>query len=390
MEQTTVNKLLSEVSEIKTNYEKRALQSGESFNIFNILGMSTKEVKTHSAFLAELLNPDGSHGQGIVFLKCFLDELKCLPEGVSERNLSNAKVIVEKHIGTIPQNQEEGGNIDIIIEVENFAVIIENKINAGDQPKQLLRYWNYGNKQFPENFRLLYLTLNGKEASEGSTCGKKCGEDYFCISYKDIISSWLEKCIEAIENKPLVGDSVKQYSFLIKQLTNQTTNHIMTEDIANTIAQNEDYISALFELSKLDVLNSMKKELMDKFWSEFSSETHDKLEHNDNYGNFIDTESNNIFSIINCSPEMFIEFYYVENIMYIYLKCSDENKYPEINQKLEETSLSVDKYIWAKEINLNWQTEKPWIKIKDGSLVREVCEIVQKIIEALNATGNMK
>ncbi len=42
--------------------EKR--KRGELFNIFNVLDLRTNEVRTHSAFIAELLNPDGNHGLG--------------------------------------------------------------------------------------------------------------------------------------------------------------------------------------------------------------------------------------------------------------------------------------------------------------------------------------
>lgn len=42
--------------------EKR--KRGELFNIFNVLDLRTNEVRIHSAFIAELLNPDGNHGLG--------------------------------------------------------------------------------------------------------------------------------------------------------------------------------------------------------------------------------------------------------------------------------------------------------------------------------------
>lgn len=44
---------------------------GEYFNVFEVLGLSTKEVRLHSAFLPELLNPNGSHGLGDKMLRSF-------------------------------------------------------------------------------------------------------------------------------------------------------------------------------------------------------------------------------------------------------------------------------------------------------------------------------
>ena len=73
---TEIKALLSGVSEIKKKYDEIAILTGENFNVFNILGLSTKEVRTHSAFIAELLNPKGSHGQGDTFLKLFVEQQK--------------------------------------------------------------------------------------------------------------------------------------------------------------------------------------------------------------------------------------------------------------------------------------------------------------------------
>ncbi len=70
----TMKNLLSQVSSIIQQYEKVAELTGENFNVFKILKVETKEVKTHSAFIAELLNPQGSHGQGDVFLKLFVEQ----------------------------------------------------------------------------------------------------------------------------------------------------------------------------------------------------------------------------------------------------------------------------------------------------------------------------
>jgi len=52
--------------------DKLAAATGENFNVFKILGVEAYEVGTHSAFLSELLSPQGTHGQGSTFLKLFL------------------------------------------------------------------------------------------------------------------------------------------------------------------------------------------------------------------------------------------------------------------------------------------------------------------------------
>ena len=59
-----IKELLNQISKIvveeKTQQEERR-KRGENFNIFKVLGLSSSEVRLHSAFLAELLNPNGDH-----------------------------------------------------------------------------------------------------------------------------------------------------------------------------------------------------------------------------------------------------------------------------------------------------------------------------------------
>ena len=67
-------KLLKSVGEIRSEikvYRSKRRESGDMFNIFEILKAEHYEVTTHSAILAELLNPKGAHGCNDLFLKSF-------------------------------------------------------------------------------------------------------------------------------------------------------------------------------------------------------------------------------------------------------------------------------------------------------------------------------
>jgi hypothetical protein len=46
-------------------------QQAHRFNLFQLLGIARNERRTHSAFLRELLDPEGCHGRGISFSKHF-------------------------------------------------------------------------------------------------------------------------------------------------------------------------------------------------------------------------------------------------------------------------------------------------------------------------------
>jgi hypothetical protein len=82
---------------------------------------------TNSRIIGDLLNPQGSHGQGNIFLIPLLEFLE-----IPEPNVGLWRVTVET------------GRVDIAIwrNEPRSAIIIENKSNdAGDQPNQIYRYW---------------------------------------------------------------------------------------------------------------------------------------------------------------------------------------------------------------------------------------------------------
>lgn len=226
-----VEKLLNEIGKLVVAQNERTKERyshGELFNVFNILGLESNEVRLHSALLAELLRPNGMSGVGNAFQKAFLAIL-----GLPENYIVDGKVSVELSIGTTTDT--EGGRIDIIMEDGNHAIIIENKIYAQDQPAQLLRYTNFARDNYPHGYRLLYLTLDGKEASDDSAQG--C--PYQCISYKNEISKWLEECARISFDRPLVRETIRQYINLIKQLTNQSMGTLEDNKLVELVASPE-------------------------------------------------------------------------------------------------------------------------------------------------------
>lgn len=220
-----LEKLLSQVR-VYVNEDKQrraeAFRRGECYNVFNVLGVDNMEL-SHSAFLAALLDPDGSHGMQDAFLKAFIDTIA---HGGTKPELdtAHAKVYTEYNIGNITETT--GGRIDILItdrsetgsgKAGGHAIIIENKIWAADQPNQLVRYHNFAPKA-----TLLYLTLNGDEPSAQSR-GTLNAQDggYQCISYRSDIIDWLRQCAQLSFDKPRVRETILQYINLLQQLTNQ-------------------------------------------------------------------------------------------------------------------------------------------------------------------------
>ena len=134
-------------------------------------------------------------------------------------NTKNAEVTLEASIGTTNKMMTEGGRIDLLIKSGNKVIVIENKIYADDQKNQMKRYQNFCQQY--DDYRLLYLNLDGIEPSEDSIVDMVLGEDYHIISYFGDILYWLEQCKKVCKNRMLVLSSIVQYSNLIKELTNQ-------------------------------------------------------------------------------------------------------------------------------------------------------------------------
>lgn len=240
--------LLNMVSEViqkeKTQKEEKQ-KRGEYFNIFSVLRLEAKEVRLHSAFLAELLNPKGSHGLRNKFLELFLNMVVRKNKENFYFETEKAKVHVEYYIGIISEDKKSGGRIDLLIEDgKGNAIIIENKINAGDQEYQLLRYNNFAKDKYKSNYKLLYLTKDGGESSEYST-GKEDFE-YQCISYRNNILPWLECCEQAAVRHPLIRETIHQYIINLKEILNIMEKNTQ-DSLFDRIVENKEYIlSVLF------------------------------------------------------------------------------------------------------------------------------------------------
>lgn len=232
--------LLNLISEKK----QRAIERGEYYNIFEVLNLSTDEVRLHSSFIADLLNPKGKHGLGVKPLNSFL---KILGLDFDEETLGNCNVKREYVIGSISTDQMSGGHIDVLLTIGDYLVIIENKIYAGDQPRQLLRYHNFAKSRL--HHALVYLTLGGDKPSDSSADELVYDKDYKCISYRKDITEWIEECINMAVAKPLIRETLQQYLFIIKTLTDTIMEE---EDKSKLFALMDKYPDVVLAIRKED------------------------------------------------------------------------------------------------------------------------------------------
>ena len=144
------------------------------FNIFDALGIA-RPIR-HSNFLAFILDPAESHGQGQLFLKALLmDLLKQAPP--ERRPLSPIDLDGTDLRGIVVRREWEHSDLLITCREPPFVVAIENKVDAHEHDDQLRRYKEKVRQRHSKPPLFVYLTPNADEPSDG---------DWMPYSYTDI------------------------------------------------------------------------------------------------------------------------------------------------------------------------------------------------------------
>jgi len=235
-----IEKLIQSVHEVHKNTTD---QKHSEFNIFSVLQIESEEVRLHSRFLGELLNVSGSHGCKSLFLEQFL---KMLNAQDLFPDLNRVTIHIEKYIGVV--TPETGGQIDLLLTDDfNNCLIIENKIFAGDQENQLLRYYNFGCQQEKRggSVKIIYLTLHGNSASDFSIGKLNSHNLYESISYKNNISSWLDECVMMLSENSKLSIILQQYNHLIKKLTGMDRDTEQAKTIQEINKSKENFEAAI-------------------------------------------------------------------------------------------------------------------------------------------------
>ena len=231
-------------------YEKHEAGRRKPFNVFSVLRSPSDEVNLHSRFLHALLDYRKS------------------PEAQRENLNDFLQHVVEKEFEEKGAKvRRECDNIDILITNDaQQAVVIENKIESGDQPEQLQRYYRkLRDREGYSDIHLLYLTPHGNEPSEDSA-----GDlDYETISYKDDLPPWLERCQKRAYDEPALRESVAQYRQLIRKLTGTDLTEAYMSELKNLLLQDNNLA---FASDLINATTEVRIDLLQKLWDEIESE----------------------------------------------------------------------------------------------------------------------
>ena len=326
-----VEEIFQSLIEVKEEVSKKIEKLPPQFNLLENIrnknsNNSLQRFETYNSDLLHyLLN---IKRENLNFTKLFLEYLKNEKKlkfdfDLNKINYKNIKV--DKEYYTTVKIEEEGieknGRIDILIHCninnketkKSFAIIIENKINADDQDKQLERYYKYISKTkgYGNNVYVIYLTpiiKSPKEYSLSEKYIKEIGEKFKSVTHGDI-GRWLENILKN-----------KEYNFLHKN------DFRLLKSALIQMVDNEKSISGENEENNVEE-KEIKKLLDEKLIKELKSK-----------GELTESELDKYFEMFDKAKSLLVK----EKITIIIKKClkftKEVNKYLNKNIKYELTS----------------------------------------------------
>lgn len=215
-----------------------AYDSKTDYNLFRTLEISGKEVLM-CRFLADLLNPEGDHGCGILFLKTFLEEV--LQEKRMSDSLLAHTIITKEYV------IDKERRIDLVIRNADFFIPMEVKIYAGEQEGQCFDYFERA-----KNSKMVYLTRFGNQPSPYSR-RQRSGNGILplgqiqCISWSKDVCDWLERRLGNLPQP--IEEAVLQYLDAIHSISDGRKRKIM-EKTMDILYESPDYFAAGLEIEQ--------------------------------------------------------------------------------------------------------------------------------------------
>ena len=257
-----IKSLLERASTLVEELKVAKKDSDEEFNIFNITGFVSDEVKV-CRMLAEILNPEGKHGCGAMFLESFMKGVLSLD--FEPQELNEAWVYTECHT-------EQDRRIDIVIETTKRFIPIEVKLYATDQKGQCKHYYEYADSMNkPVKSLVYYLTLDG-HLPQGDGCkgltplsNEEGYEELIALSFKNDICTWLEEVmtIPMVLHSNTLTINIGQFKYFLEEITGNMSREVK-EKYSELISENSKTFEAACTIA--ENLETAKEQMLLKLF----------------------------------------------------------------------------------------------------------------------------
>ena len=191
-----VKKFFSEIRR-RVEPQQRRLDKklATDFNVFDFIEPDENRL---SDVLAWLLDAQGTHGQGDLFLRLMFKQLGL---GSNTKITNDAKVKREAPTFGIKKYRRR---MDVLVEAGAWLVI-ENKVDSSELPEQVKDYLEHLHRcSGGRNISLVYLTPNGRSPDSLKPASLKAYEasgQLHCWSYQVELRGWLDVCRQVCESQ---------------------------------------------------------------------------------------------------------------------------------------------------------------------------------------------
>lgn len=259
----------------KAQADRQRAMGKHDYNIFTLFYKFSDEVNLHSNFIASLLDPNGDHYKGDLFLKLFLETC-----GIDDFSIDTSTAAVFK----------EFKHIDIYISDGKKHIILENKVYAKDQSTQIARYIKAIECAKDEDICVLYLHPDGELPKEYSLGEYKPNQDntklvkgssiinFRAVSYGKEILKWIDRCKNEVSNITDLNVFLSQYKDVIEMIYNRykRIDKMETADLVEVFKNNYTAVSVI-----ANNYQETRKKIIDEFFEKLTEEL--KKVYNENF-----------------------------------------------------------------------------------------------------------
>ena len=265
----------------KAEADRQRAMGKHDYNIFTLFYNFSDEVNLHSNFIASLLDPNGDHYKGDLFLKLFLETCS-----IDDFSIDTSRATVFK----------EFKHIDIYMSDGKKHIILENKVYAKDQPTQIARYIDTikGEGAKDEDIYVLYLHPNGKlpdDQSFGDYHARLLGENssikFKVIRYNNEISSWIDRCKNEVSNITDLSVFLSQYKDVIEMIYDRykRIDEMNNKDLVEIFKKNYTAVSDIacnYEQTRRKIINDFFQNISDSLKDIYKEEKGFEISHPNN------------------------------------------------------------------------------------------------------------